>query len=132
MEPHKGSSLWDRTRFFVRTRHRLRSGLLRLRSRWLQILQTGVAACVSWFLAVLLLGLEEPTFGTVTELDLAGAAGRAGTFGGSFLWETCVAVLELEGAIATSPVARLATGGVPYVVTLRGVRRLRGTTRDGA
>jgi hypothetical protein len=40
MEPYEDPSWWDRVRFFVRDR--LRSGILRLRSGWLQILQTGV------------------------------------------------------------------------------------------
>ena len=34
-------------------RQRLRSAGVRLRSAWLQILQTAVAACVAWFVAVL-------------------------------------------------------------------------------
>lgn len=71
------------------------------------------------------------TFGPGTELDLAGAAERVGTFAGSLLWEACVVELEREGAIAPSPVARHAAGGVPYVVTLRGLRLLRGTSQDG-
>jgi hypothetical protein len=63
LEPYEDPSWWDRVRFLVWDR--LRSGILRLRSGWLQILQTGVAACVAWFLAVLLLGLEEPTFAPI-------------------------------------------------------------------
>ena len=65
------------------------------------------------------------TFGPGAELDLAGAAERIGTYGGSLLWEARVAELEREGAIAPSPVSRHATGGVPYVLTLRGLRLLR-------
>lgn len=74
MKPYEGSSWWDRVRFFVRIRDRLRSGILRLRSAWLQILQTGVAACVAWFLAVLLLGLEEPTFAPIAAVISLGLA----------------------------------------------------------
>jgi uncharacterized membrane protein YgaE (UPF0421/DUF939 family) len=37
-------------------RNRLLAGLIRLKSGWLPILQTALAACVAWFLAVLLLG----------------------------------------------------------------------------
>jgi len=59
-------------RFFVRDR--LRSGILRLRSGWLQILQTGVAACVAWFLAVLLLGIDEPTFAPIAAVISLGLA----------------------------------------------------------
>ena len=65
-------SWWDRVRFLVWDR--LRSGILRLRSEWLQILQTGVAACVAWFLAVLLLGLEEPTFAPIAAVISLGLA----------------------------------------------------------
>lgn len=70
------------------------------------------------------------TFGPGTELDLAGASGRVGTSPGSLLWEACVAELEREGMIAQNPVARHAKGGIPYVVTLRGVRLLRGTNPE--
>src|SRR5215207_1550175 len=72
MEPYEDPSWWDRVRFFVWDR--LRSGILRLRSEWLQILQTGVAACVAWFLAVLLLGLEEPTFAPIAAVISLGLA----------------------------------------------------------
>src|SRR3712207_9261359 len=44
---------------------RLHSGVLRLRSGWLPILQTAVAACLAWFLAVLILGLQRPTFAPI-------------------------------------------------------------------
>ncbi len=40
----------------------------------MQILQTGVAACVAWFLAVLLLGLEEPTFAPIAAVISLGLA----------------------------------------------------------
>ncbi|HEY6690142.1 MAG TPA: FUSC family protein, partial [Rubrobacter sp.] len=53
---------------------RLRSGALRLRSDWLPILQTGVAACLAWFLAVLLLGLERPTFAPIAAVIILGLA----------------------------------------------------------
>src|SRR5919112_3724197 len=77
MEPYEDPSWWDRVRFLVWDR--LRSGILRLRSEWLQILQTGVAACVAWFLAVLLLGLEEPTFAPIAAvLSLGLAIGERG------------------------------------------------------
>ena len=72
MEPYEDPSWWDRVRFFFRDR--LRSGILRLRNGWLQILQTGVAACVAWFLAVLLLGLEEPTFAPIAAVISLGLA----------------------------------------------------------
>jgi hypothetical protein len=72
MEPYEGSSWWHTVRFFVRAR--LRSGVLRLQGGWLQILQTGLAACVAWFLAVLLLGLEEPTFAPIAAVISLGLA----------------------------------------------------------
>jgi uncharacterized membrane protein YgaE (UPF0421/DUF939 family) len=55
-------------------RHRLRSGALRLRSVWLAILQTAVAACLAWFLAVLILGLERPTFAPIAAVIALGLA----------------------------------------------------------
>jgi uncharacterized membrane protein YgaE (UPF0421/DUF939 family) len=55
-------------------RHRLRSGALRLRSAWLQILQTAVAACLAWFLAVLILGIERPTFAPIAAVIVLGLA----------------------------------------------------------
>ena len=53
---------------------RLHSGVLRLRSGWLPILQTAVAACLAWFLAVLLLGLERPTFAPIAAVIVLGLA----------------------------------------------------------
>src|SRR5215211_2210722 len=53
-------------------RHRLLSGALRLRSVWLAILQTAVAACLAWFLTVLILGLERPTFAPIAAVIVLG------------------------------------------------------------
>jgi hypothetical protein len=53
---------------------RLRSGALRLRSGWLPILQTAVAACLAWLLAVLILGLERPTFAPIAAVIVLGLA----------------------------------------------------------
>jgi uncharacterized membrane protein YgaE (UPF0421/DUF939 family) len=53
---------------------RLHSGALRLRSDWLPILQTAVAACLAWFLAVLILGLERPTFAPIAAVIVLGLA----------------------------------------------------------
>jgi uncharacterized membrane protein YgaE (UPF0421/DUF939 family) len=53
---------------------RLHSGALRLRSGWLPILQTAVAACLAWFLAVLILGLERPTFAPIAAVIVLGLA----------------------------------------------------------
>ncbi len=71
---YKGPSWWERTRLPVRFRHRVRSGGLRLRGGWLQILQTAVAACVAWFLAVLLLGIDRPTFAPIAAVISLGLA----------------------------------------------------------
>lgn len=76
---YRGSSWWARVRLAVRFRHRLRSGSLRLRRGWLQILQTAVAACVAWFLADLLLGLDRPTFAPIAAvISLGLAVGQRG------------------------------------------------------
>jgi hypothetical protein len=53
---------------------RLRSGALRLRGGWLPILQTAVAACLAWFLAVLILGLDRPTFAPIAAVIVLGLA----------------------------------------------------------
>ena len=70
------------------------------------------------------------TFALGAELDLVEAAERVGTYGGSLLYEACVAELENEGAIAPSPVARGARGtrgAAQYIVTQRGLKLLQGT-----
>src|SRR5215210_7251888 len=72
MEPYEGSSWWHRARFFVRVR--LRSSVDALRGGWLQILQTAMAASLAWFLAVWLLGLEEPTFAPIAAVISLGLA----------------------------------------------------------
>jgi uncharacterized membrane protein YgaE (UPF0421/DUF939 family) len=53
---------------------RLRSGALRLRSDWLPILQTAVAACLAWFVAVLILGVDRPTFAPIAAVIVLGLA----------------------------------------------------------
>ena len=72
-------------------RQRLHSGAIRLRSGWLPILQTAVAACLAWLLAVLILGLERPTFAPIAAVIVLGlAVGERGrravelTFGVAF------------------------------------------------
>jgi uncharacterized membrane protein YccC len=45
-----------------------------LKGGWLQILQTAVAACAAWFLAVLLLGLDRPTFAPIAAVICLGLA----------------------------------------------------------
>jgi len=58
----------------VRVRTRLRSGFLLVRGAWLQILQTAVAACAAWFLAVLILGVDRPTFAPIAAVICLGLA----------------------------------------------------------
>jgi uncharacterized membrane protein YccC len=55
-------------------RHRLRSGGLELKRGWLQILQTAVAACAAWFISVLVLGLDRPTFVPIAAVICLGLA----------------------------------------------------------
>ncbi len=71
---YKRLSWWEKVRFFVRLRQRLRAGSLRLRGGWLQILQSAVAAGVAWFLATLLLGLDRPTFAPIAAVIALGLA----------------------------------------------------------
>src|SRR3712207_6014074 len=71
----RGSFWREKAGFSARFRHRLRSGGLRLRGGWLQILQTAVAACVAWSLAALLLGLDRPpTFAPIAAVISLGLA----------------------------------------------------------
>ncbi len=72
MEPYEGSSWWERVTLSVR--QRLRAGGFRLRGGWLQILQTAVAACAAWFLAVLILGMDRPTFAPIAAVISLGLA----------------------------------------------------------
>src|SRR5215217_6523487 len=58
----------------VRVRNRVHSGLLLLRGGWLQILQTAVAACAAWFLSVLVLGVDRPTFAPIAAVICLGLA----------------------------------------------------------
>jgi hypothetical protein len=75
MALYRGSFWREKVGFSSRFRHRLRSGGLRLRGGWLQILQTAVAACVAWFLAALLLGLDgPPTFAPIAAVISLGLA----------------------------------------------------------
>ena len=74
MKP-RGSSSWrERVVPRVRVRNRLLSGLSYLRGAWLQILQTAVAACAAWFLAVLLLDVDRPTFAPIAAVICLGLA----------------------------------------------------------
>jgi uncharacterized membrane protein YgaE (UPF0421/DUF939 family) len=100
-------------------RHRLHSAAIRLRSAWLAILQTAVAACLAWFLAVLILGLERPTFAPIAAvISLGLAVGERGrralelTLGVAFgvaLADLLVSVVGV-GALQAGAVVLLAMG----------------------
>jgi hypothetical protein len=74
MAPSGGPSWWEKVSFSGRVRHRLRSGIHRLRSVWWQIVQTAVAATVAWFLALLILGHERPAFAPIAAVISLGLA----------------------------------------------------------
>ena len=74
MKPREGSSWRERIGPRVRVRTRLRSGFLLVRGAWLQILQTAVAACAAWFLAVLILGVDRPAFAPIATVICLGLA----------------------------------------------------------
>src|SRR5919202_3338318 len=74
VKPQAGSSRRERIGPRVRVRNRLRSGVLLLRGTWLQILQTAVAACAAWFLSVLILGVNRPTFAPIAAVICLGLA----------------------------------------------------------
>ena len=74
MEPSGGLSWQERVSFSDRLRHRLLSGIHRLRSVWWQIVRTAVAAIVAWFLAVLILGHERPAFAPIAAVISLGLA----------------------------------------------------------
>ncbi len=77
MTTNEGLSWGERVRFFIRVRQRLRAGVWRLRSGWVQILQTAVAAAVAWFVAALVLGQEQPVFASIaTVLSLGVSVGE--------------------------------------------------------
>jgi len=100
-------------------RQRLHSAAIRLRSAWLQILQTAVAACVAWFLAVLILGQERPTFAPIAAVIALGlAVGERGrraielTLGVAFgvaLADLLVSLVGV-GAVQAGAVVMLAMG----------------------
>lgn len=74
MGSYEESPWRGKARISGRIRRLLRSGGLRLSGGWLQILQTAVAACVAWFLAVALLGLDRPTFAPIAAVISLGLA----------------------------------------------------------
>ncbi len=66
MTTNDGLSWWERVRFFIRARQCLRAGAWRIRSGWVQILQTAVAALV--------LGQEQPVFAPIAAVLSLGAS----------------------------------------------------------
>jgi hypothetical protein len=61
-------------RAIASARVRLGAGWDRVRSGWLQIIQTALAACVAWFLAILILGIDRPTFAPIAAVIALGLA----------------------------------------------------------
>ncbi|HEY4573263.1 MAG TPA: FUSC family protein [Thermoanaerobaculia bacterium] len=100
-------------------RQRLHSAAIRLRRGWLQILQTAAAACMAWFLAVLVLGVDRPTFAPIAAvISLGLAVGERGrravelTLGVAFgvaLADLLVSVVGV-GAVQAGAVVLLAMG----------------------
>src|SRR5215208_6227089 len=74
VKAHERSAWRERGKAHVRVRHRLRSGAVLLRGAWVQILQTALAACGAWFLSVLLLGVDRPTFAPIAAVICLGLA----------------------------------------------------------
>lgn len=74
MNPNEGLSWLGKIRLVTRVRRHLRAGIGRLRGGWWQILQTAVAAGVAWFLAVLILGHEQPLFAPIASVISLGLA----------------------------------------------------------
>jgi hypothetical protein len=72
MEAREG--MFRQVRAVGSVRVRLRAGWVRMRSGWLQIIQTALAACVAWFLAVLILGIDRPTFAPIAAVIALGLA----------------------------------------------------------
>jgi hypothetical protein len=72
MEAREGTS--RRERVVASVRVRLRAGWIRVYAGWLQILQTALAACIAWFLAVLILGIDRPTFAPIAAVIALGLA----------------------------------------------------------
>jgi uncharacterized membrane protein YgaE (UPF0421/DUF939 family) len=72
MEAREGTS--RRVRAIASARVRLGAGWDRVRSGWLQIIQTALAACVAWFLAILILGIDRPTFAPIAAVIALGLA----------------------------------------------------------
>ena len=112
MEPSGRSSWWGRASFFTLVRHRLRSGIEGLWGGWWQILQTALAAGVAWFLALLILGTDRPSFAPIAAvISLGLAVGERGrrvvelTIGVAFgvaigdLFVSAIGVGPVQGAI---------------------------------
>ena len=74
MRHRDGSSWRERIGPRVKVRNRVRSGFLLLRGGWLQILQTSLAACSAWFLSVLILDIDRPTFAPIAAVICLGLA----------------------------------------------------------
>ena len=65
---------WGWGSFLAPVRRRLRLGIDGLRGGWWQILQTALAAGVAWFLALLILQIERPSFAPIAAVISLGLA----------------------------------------------------------
>jgi len=95
----------------VRVRIRLRSGFLLVRGAWLQIPQTAVAACAAWFLAVLILGVDRPTFAPIAAVICLGlAVGERARRGVELTFGVAFGVAIADFLVSAVGVAALQTG----------------------
>ena len=132
MESNKDSSWRERGSFSLRVRHRLRTGMGRIRDGWLQIFQTAVAAGVAWFLAFVVFRHEQPEFASIaTVISLGLAVGQRGrravelalgvAFGiaiASLLVSIIgVGAVQIGIVVALAMTAALFFGGGPLVVS---------------
>jgi hypothetical protein len=74
VRPSGRSFRWGRGSLLAPVRRRLRLGIDGLRGGWWQILQTALAAGVAWFLALLILGIERPSFAPIAAVISLGLA----------------------------------------------------------
>ena len=112
MGPSARSSWRGRAGFHTLVRRRLRSGIDGLRGGWWQILQTALAAGIAWFLALVILAIERPSFAPIAAvISLGLAVGERGrrvvelTIGVAFgvaigdLFVSAIGVGPVQGAI---------------------------------
>jgi uncharacterized membrane protein YgaE (UPF0421/DUF939 family) len=74
VRPSGRSFRWGRGSLLAPVRRRLRLGIDGLRGGWWQILQTALAAGVAWFLALVILQIERPSFAPIAAVVSLGLA----------------------------------------------------------